>query len=131
MSLRLRHPVLWLCLFGLLSVASVAAADTQQVFTHLFVVPAVPADGGDATEKTTAFETWLTETFGGYTCLGAGHGGWKNEAGVIETEANTVYLTTAGRDFSKEIGARLMQDFGMRVPYVLVFPAELFAKRPE
>lgn len=109
--------------------AAPALADTQQAFAHLFVVPAdIPGDG-NAAERLIAFESWLAESFGGYTRLGPGGGGWKNETGTVETEGNTVYLTTAPRDFSKEIAARLVRDFGMRVPYVLVFPAGLFMAR--
>ena len=112
-----------------LSLATPAQADMVQVFAHLFVVPAALADGSDAAPALPAFEAWLAESFGGYTRMGSGVGGWKNETGQIETEANTVYLTTANRDSSKEIAARLVQDFGMRVPYVLVLPAGAFALR--
>ena len=103
-----------------------AAADTEQVFAHLFVVPAALADGASALAAAAALETWLAETYGGYTRLGAGVGGWKNEVGQIETEANAIYLTTAPRDVSKDIAARLAGDFGVRVPYVLVLPAGAF-----
>ena len=106
-----------------------ARADTEQVFAHLFIVPAALADGSEAAPQVPAFEAWLAETYGGYTRLGAGAGGWKNETGQIETEDNTIYLTTAGRDCSKDIAARLVQVFGMRVPYVLVLPAGAFAAR--
>ncbi|KHK02506.1 hypothetical protein [Desulfovibrio sp. TomC] len=106
-----------------------ARADTVQVFAHLFIVPATLADGSEAAPRVPDFEAWLAETFGGYTRLGAGAGGWKNETGQIETEVNTTYLTTAGRDCSKDIAARLVQEFGMRVPYVLVLPAGAFAAR--
>ena len=112
-----------------LALATPARADMDQVFAHLFVVPAALADGSDAAPLLPAFETWLTESYGGYTRLGSGSGGWKNEAGQIETEANTVYLTTANRDSSKDIAARLARDFGVRVPYVLVLPAGAFVPR--
>ena len=92
----------------------------------LGIVPATLADGSDAAPRVPEFEAWLTETYGGYTRLGAGAGGWKNETGQIETEANAVYLTTAPRDVSKDIAARLAGDFGVRVPYVLVLPAGAF-----
>jgi len=127
MSRRLQLPAL--CLFALIACAATSArAETRQVFAHLFAVPTDITGGMDASEKMPAFEAWLTESFGGYTRLGSGGGGWKNEAGQVETEGNTVYLTTADRDFSKEIAARLAHDFGERVPYVLVFPAGLFVK---
>lgn len=128
----MRHPLfpLSVCLVALLSWgAAMARADTQQVFAHLFTIPASLPDGGDAKARTAELEAWLAETFGGYTRLGPGGGGWKNETGQVETEANTVYLATAPRDFSKEIAARLATDFGERVPYVLAFPAGLFARR--
>ncbi|MHC1791627.1 hypothetical protein [Solidesulfovibrio sp.] len=106
-----------------------ARADTEQVFAHLLVVPAALPDGSAAADRLPAFESWLAETFGGFTRLGSGTGGWKNESGQIETEINTAYLTTASRDVSKDIAARLVQDFGMRVPYVLVFSAGAFVAR--
>jgi hypothetical protein len=106
-----------------------AVADTEQVFAHLFIVPAALADGSDAGPATAGLEAWLAETYGGYTRLGAGAGGWKNEVGQVETEANAAYLTTAPRDVSKDIAARLAQDFGVRVPYVLVFSAGAFTAR--
>lgn len=112
-----------------LGLAAPARADMVQVFAHLFVVPAALADGSDAAPVLPAFEAWLAESFGGYTRMGSGVGGWKNEAGQVETEANAVYLATANRDSSKEIAARLVQDFGVRVPYVLVLPAGAFAPR--
>ena len=101
----------------------------MQVFAHVFIVPAALADGSDAAARLPDFEAWLAETFGGYTRLGTGGGGWKNETGQVETEVNTTYLTTAGRDCSKDIAARLVQEFGMRVPYVLVVPAGAFVAR--
>lgn len=109
--------------------AAPVRADTGQVFAHLFTVPSELPGGGDASQRTTELEAWLTESFGGYTRLGTGRGGWKNETGQVETETDTVYLTTAPRDFSKEIAGRLEHDFGVRVPYVLVFPAGIFVKR--
>ena len=124
----LRHCVLAVGL-ACLSLATPARAEVVEVFAHLFVVPAALADGADAAPVLPAFEAWLAQTFGGYTRMGSGAGGWKNETGQIETEANTVYLTTANRDSSKEIAARLVQDFGVRVPYVLVLPAGAFALR--
>jgi hypothetical protein len=130
------HPLRRLVLCLLLAAFCAAApapvrAQTQQVFAHLFAVPTVMPDGGSPAERTAALESWLAESFGGYTRLGAGVGGWKNETGQVETENNAVYLVTASRDYTKEIAARLGQDFGVRVPYVLVFPAGLFAKRGE
>ena len=116
-----------LLLLGLLAARPLpAAADTEQVFAHLFVVPAALADGSSALAAVAALEAWLAETYGGFTRLGAGVGGWKNETGQVETEANAVYLTTAPRDVSKDIAARLAGDFGVRVPYVLVLPAGAF-----
>jgi hypothetical protein len=108
--------------------STLARAETRQVFAHLFVVPTELPDGGNILERTATLEAWLAESFGGYTRLGPGGGGWKNEKGQVETEANAIYLTTAGRDFSKEIAARLEQDFSVRVPYVLVLPAGFFVK---
>lgn len=124
---RLQLPALFLLALMFCAVGP-ARAETRQVFAHLFAVPTDMPGGGDASTIMPAFEAWLTESFGGYTRLGSGGGGWKNEAGQVETEGNTVYLTTADRDFSKEIAARLTHDFGERVPYVLVFPAGLFVK---
>ncbi|MHC1712064.1 MAG: hypothetical protein AB9872_07945 [Solidesulfovibrio sp.] len=115
-------------LVAVLCGATLAQAETRQVFAHLLVVPTELPDGGNILEKTAAFEAWLTEAFGGFTRLGPGGGGWKNEKGQVETEANATYLTTASRDFSKEIATRLFEDFSVRVPYVLVFPAGLYAK---
>lgn len=118
-----------LCLaFLLVAAASLAGAETRQVFAHLFTVPTDGSGGTDAAAKMPAFEAWLAETYGGYTRLGSGGGGWKNESGQVEVEGNTAYLTTADRDVSKEIAARLVRDFGERVPYVLVFPAGMFVK---
>ncbi len=103
-------------------------ADSVQVFAHLFVVPAMLPDGTPADSQVLRLESWLTDAFGGFTRLGQGLGGWKNERGQVETEPNTAYLVTAPRDFSKEIAGRLDRDFGVRVPYVLALPAGLFAK---
>jgi len=125
----LRPFLLAVCLAGLTSLAAPARAEVVDVFAHMFAVPAALADGSDAAPVLPAFEAWLAESFGGYTRMGSGYGGWKNETGQIETEANAVYLTTANRDSSKEIAARLVQDFGVRVPYVLVLPAGAFALR--
>ena len=103
-----RHFLTALLLLGLLAARPLpAAADTEQVFAHLFVVPAALADGSSALAAVAALEAWLAETYGGFTRLGAGVGGWKNETGQVETEANAVYLTTAPRDVSKDIAARL------------------------
>jgi hypothetical protein len=117
------------CLSALwLAAVPAVGGESQQVFAHLFTVPTVLPGGADAAEQTAALRTWLAETFGGFTRLGAGEGGWKNEEGHLETEANTTYLVTAPRDVSKEIAARLTRDFGVRIPYVLVFPAAVSAK---
>ncbi|HCR14312.1 hypothetical protein [Solidesulfovibrio sp.] len=105
-----------------------AQAETKQVFAHLFTVPTDLPGGGDAAAKLPALEAWLSESYGGYTRLGAGDGGWKNEQGQLETQGNIIYLVTASRDFSKDIAARLAADFGERMPYVLVFPADRFVK---
>lgn len=105
-----------------------SAADSQQVFAHLFTVPDALPDGADPAPRIVALKAWLSETFGGYTRLGPGEGGWKNETGAVETETNTVYLVTAPRDVSRDIGAWLAREFGVRVPYVLVLPAALFVK---
>lgn len=127
MSRRALLPLL--CLLALLWCPSASAgAETRQVFAHLFTIPTDGLGGDDASARMPAFEAWLTDSFGGYTRLGPGGGGWKNETGQVETEGNTVYLATADRDVSKEIAARLVSDFGERVPYVLVFPAGLFVK---
>uniref|UniRef100_I2PZ96 DUF3574 domain-containing protein n=1 Tax=Desulfovibrio sp. U5L TaxID=596152 RepID=I2PZ96_9BACT len=127
MSRRVLVPAL--CLLALLwCLPTPAQAETRQVFAHLFTVPTDGAGGTDAAARMPAFEAWLVASFGGYTRLGSGGGGWKNEAGQVEIEGNTAYLATADRDVSKEIAARLVADFGERVPYVLVFPAGLFAK---
>lgn len=103
-----------------------AAASQQPVVAHLFLVPAKLADGRDAAPQTAALEAWLAETCGGYTRLGPGRGGWKNETGHLETEANAAYLVTAPRDVAAAIARRLTRDFGVRVPYVLTFPAGVF-----
>ena len=117
------------CLLAMWLAAVPVAAESQQVFAHLFTVPAALPDGGDSAAQVSALHAWLAETFGGYTRLApGGEGGWKNETGVVETEVNTAYLVTAPRDVSKDIAARLARDFGMRVPYVLTFPAALYAK---
>lgn len=117
------------CLLTLLLPAlSTAEAASRQVFTHLFIVPALLPDGAEAAPRLAGLESWLNETFGGYTRLAPGQGGWKNETGQVESETNTVYLVTASRNLSKDIAARLSGEFGVRVPYVLVFPAELFVK---
>ncbi len=127
-----RYRLLAACFcLALLWTAGPVRAETAQVFAHLLVVPLALPDGSDAAQRTADFEAWLIESFGGYTRLGLGSGGWKNEAGQPETEANATYLTTASRDASKEIAARMVQDFGMRVPYVLVFPAGAFVTRPK
>jgi len=125
---RIRPLAAGLCLMLLVAAAPVRA-ETVQVFAHLFVIPVALPDGSDAAERISAFEAWLIEAFGGYTRLGFGAGGWKNESGQPETEANAAYLTTATRDVSKDLAARMLQDFGMRAPYVLVFPAGAFAMR--
>lgn len=119
----------WLFLLLTAALSGPARADTVQVFAHLLAAPVVLPDGSDAAPRLATFETWLAETYGGYTRLGSGTGGWKNESGQIETEANATYLITANRDASKDIAARLVQDFGMRVPYVLVVPAGAFVAR--
>ena len=106
-----------------LTAVPATAAPSQQVFVHLFTVPTVLPGGEDAAGQTATLRAWLAETFGGFTRLGTGEGGWKNEQGRLETEANTTYLVTAPRDVAKEIEERLRRDFGVRVPYVLVFPA--------
>lgn len=113
---------------ALCCLAATARAESRQVFAHLFTVPTDHVDGGDAALKLPALETWLVQSFGGYTRLGAGDGGWKNEQGQTETQANAVFLVTANRDVSKELAARLSHDFGERLPYVLVFPADQFVK---
>ena len=130
MSHRLRLLVLGLLVLAI-GASLPARADTGQVFAHLFAVPAEAPGDGNGSQRITALEAWLTDTFGGFTRLGRGLGGWKNETGQVETEANTLYLATAPRDFSKEIAVRLEHDFGVRVPYVLVFPAEIFVKRAQ
>ena len=62
-----------LLLLGLLGAWPLpASADTEQVFAHLFVVPAALADGSSALAATASLEAWLAETYGGYTRLGAG-----------------------------------------------------------
>lgn len=121
-----RALLLPLCLLALcLAAGPAAGGESQQVFAHLFMVPTVLPGGEDAAGQTAVLRTWLAETFGGFTRLGTGEGGWKNEEGRLETEANATYLVTAPRDVSKELAARLRQDFGVRAPYVLVFPAAL------
>lgn len=128
----MRHVLFRLVLTGLvlalLSTVATAGTESQQVFAHLFTVPAALPGGEDTADRLPSLEAWLAETFGGYTRFGPGQGGWKNETGQVEIERNTTYLVTAPRDFSKEIAARLAGDFGVRVPYVLVLPAGLFAK---
>jgi hypothetical protein len=116
------------CLCGLLAAAAPAGPPAQPVTAHLFLVPVTLPDGRDAAERLAGLEAWLAEAFGGYTRLGTGHGGWQNEAGRVETEANAAYLVTAPRDVSRDIGDRLTRDFGVRVPYVLAFPAAMFVR---
>mgnify|MGYP001233706570 CR=1 FL=1 len=120
--------VLLACLAAALAPAAVGATESRQVFVHLFLVPATLADGTDAKGRLPDFEAWLTATYGGYTRLGQGAGGWKNESGQVETETNTAYLVSTSRDDSKDIAARLTEDFGVRVPYVLVFSAGQYVK---
>ena len=121
----MRHvrSLLLLGLLVLLSATAVQAAQSRMVFVHFFLVPTTLADGTGAAEKRPAFETWLTATYGGFTRLGQGAGAWKNAKGQVETEANTAYLVSTHRDVSKDIAARLTADFGVREPYILVFPA--------
>ena len=118
-----------LCVLAILACCAVgpAGAGTQQVYVHLFTVP-TDIPGSDITKVLPDFEVWLTESFGGYTRLGAGDGAWKNEQGRIEAQGNTVYLASADHDASADIAARLTRDFGERAPYVLVFPAGRFVK---
>jgi hypothetical protein len=116
------------CLLVLLLAATTASAKTQPVITHLFLVPVTLPDGRDAAPALVDLEAWLAESFGGYTRLGTGQGGWKNEPGQVETQVNAAYLVTAPRDVSREIADRLTRDFGERVPYVLVFPAGMFVR---
>lgn len=120
--------VLFLGLFAVLAAIPAHAAESQQVFVHFFLVPARLPDGTPAASRLPDLDAWLTATCGGYTKLGQAEGGWKNETGQVETEANIAYLVSATRDRSKDIAARLSGDFGVRVPYVLVFPAGLFVK---
>lgn len=107
--------------------APVTGLPTAPVVAHLFLVPARLPDGADAAPRLAGLEAWLAEAFGGYTRLGPARGGWKNERGVIETADNLAYLVTFSRDVSGEIAGRIARDFGERVPYVLTFPAGVFA----
>lgn len=123
----MRHVALPLLLvLCLLPPCPVTAETTQQVFAHMFAVPSRLPDGSDAAPRIRALEDWLATTYGGYTRLGPGAGGWKNEQGQVENEANTTYIVTAPRDAGKSIADRLRQEFGVRVPYVLVFSADRF-----
>ena len=114
------------CLLVLFLAAVPAWAGSTPVVAHLFLVPTALPNGRDAAPVLAGLETWLTGTCGGFTRLGTGHGGWRNEQGQAETEANAAYLVTAPRDLSRDIAARLTRDFGVRVPYVLVFPAGMY-----
>lgn len=124
------HPVRSALLPGLLvlllAAATGQAAPSREVFVHFFLMPATLADGTDAGGERSAFEAWLAATYGGYTRLGQGAGGWKNATGQVETETNTAYLVSTSRDVAKAIAARLTAVFGVRVPYVLVWPAGRF-----
>ncbi|WP_300161384.1 hypothetical protein [Solidesulfovibrio sp.] len=126
----LRATLRLLCCLALASacLAGTARAESRQVFAHLFTVPADLPAGGDASARIPALEEWLAGSFGGFTRLGSGDGGWKNEQGKIEIQGNVVYLVTANRDYAKEIAARLVADFGERMPYILVFAADQFLK---
>ena len=106
--------------------AAQGRAESRQVFAHVFTVPTVLPEGASASARQRELEAWLSATFGGFTCLGRGTGGWKNEGGRVETQDNVVYLVTAGRDVSKAIAEKLRADFGERAPYVLVIPAGQF-----
>jgi hypothetical protein len=116
-------------LLAIFCLTAAAQAENRQVFAHLFTVPTDDLPGGaDAAGKILELEKWLVQSCGGYTRLGAGNGAWKNDQGQVELQGNAVYLVTASRDFAKDLAARLSKDFGERMPYILVFPADQFLK---
>ncbi|WP_428565887.1 MAG: hypothetical protein ACP59X_05450 [Solidesulfovibrio sp. DCME] len=125
---RFASRVLCCLLLAAFCLATTARAENRQVFAHLFTVPTDLPGGGDDSTKLPGFESWLVQSCGGYTKLGPGNGGWKNEQGQVEVQGNVVYLVTAPRDVSKDLAARLTSVFGERQPYILVFPADQFLK---
>ncbi len=102
--------------------ATAQPADIPQenAYIHFFVAPVQARDGVTLHEELIALKKMLINTAGGYTELGASHGGSLQPNGHIARQDNISFVVAAREDLSEQIATFLSIHFQEKQPFILV-----------
>ncbi|MBU1611842.1 MAG: hypothetical protein KKC99_08350 [Proteobacteria bacterium] len=120
-----RLTICMLVLLMALGVASMALAEEKAMVVHFVVVPSDSPGVNYATEVP-ELQKMLTRLAGGYTAMGATHGGSAKDTGLT-AEQNMSYMVAAKKNVAAEISTYVTEHF-KEEPFILVWNAQRYSQ---